>query len=256
MNTATAKPAENGLSLVITTFNNAATLEACISSVPFADDILVLDSFSTDDTPRLAASLGARVVQEAFRGYGAQKQRAVELAKFQRVLLLDADEALSAELADEIAGVLQDDAPLLPCRLRREEWLYWRWPTAGTRLTDHLRLFDRNDIYFGDHPVHAAAQTRLSCRTLRGRLRHYGHADLAGQLERINVYTSGAADQHHGAAGALKVLFAPTAAFLREYLLRRQFLNGWAGFLAARMASLHAFLRHAKRLEQRRKPPH
>jgi glycosyltransferase involved in cell wall biosynthesis len=244
------------LSLVITTCNNAATIERCIASVPFADEVLVLDSNSSDGTDQLAQRLCARVVREAFRGYGPQKQRAIELARHDRVLLLDADEALSPELSAEIEALVNAPGQLAPCRLRREEWLYWRWPRAGTRLTDHLRLFDRRDVRFSDHPVHAAPATARPTRLLRGRLRHYGHADIAGQVERINAYTSAAAGWRQAGgpfAAGLRLLLSPAAAFLREYLLRRQFLNGWAGFIAARLAAAHAFLRHAKRLEARRR---
>lgn len=243
------------LSLVITTRDNAATIERCMASVPFADEVLVLDSNSTDGTDELAQRLGARVVREAFRGYGPQKQRAIELARHDRVLLLDADEALSPSLAAEIDALLSTPGPLPPGRLRREEWLYWRWPRAGTRLTDHLRLFDRRDVRFSEHPVHAAPFTNRRTRLLRARLRHYGHADIAGHVERINAYTSAAAGWAGGGplGARARLLLSPSAAFLREYVLRRQFLNGWAGFIAARLAAMHAFLRHAKRLEARRK---
>ncbi|MEJ8568736.1 glycosyltransferase family 2 protein [Elongatibacter sediminis] len=245
------------LSLVITTRDNRATLERCVRSVPFADEVLVLDSLSTDGTDSLAESLGARVVREAFRGFGPQKQRAIGLARHDQVLLLDADEALSDELAAEINTLLQAATELPPCRLRREEWLYWRWPRAGTRLTDHLRLFDRRTVRMSDHPVHAAPRTDRPTRLLRGRLRHHGHADIGGQLRRIDVYTSGAAHWRAGPAWleGLRMILAPPVAFLREYVWRRQFLNGWAGYIAARLAATHAFLRHARRLEGKRRTP-
>ena len=245
------------MSVVITTYNNASTLERCIRSVPFAAEILVVDSFSSDGTLALALALGARGEQMAFKGYGQQKQFAIDQARYDLVLLLDADEALSTQLANEIDQLLHAPGPLAPCRLRREEWLYWRWPARGTRLTRHLRLFDRRQVNMGQHPVHAAPQTTLPTHTLKGRLRHFGHDDMAGQLDRINFYPPATADSGCAPAGpmtAWRILLAPPSAFVREYVLRRQFLNGWAGFFAARLAALHAFLRHAKRLESRRKP--
>lgn len=239
------------LSLIVTTFNNADTIRACIGSVPFADDILVLDSMSTDGTDALARSAGARVIREPFRGYGPQKQRAIDLAANDWVLLLDADEELSAALADEIRELRSAGTPAPAYRLRREEWLYWRWPRRGTRLTDHLRLFDRRRVRMGGHPVHAAPEFTGRAPLLEGRLRHHGHADIAGQAKRINDYSSGGVAwlQAQKAPARLKLVFSPIASFLREYLLRRQFLNGWAGFIAARMAAYHAFLRYAKLLE-------
>jgi len=245
------------LSLVVTTRNNAATIGKCIQSVPFADEVLILDSFSTDKTLELAQSFGARCVQEPFRGYGPQKQRAIDLANHDWVLLLDADEAVDQPLAEAMRRVLQSPEGPNAYRLRREEWLYWQWPRPGTRLTDHLRLFDRRFVRLGDHPVHAAPEliagaSGRACPLLAGRLRHFGHAGLGGQIDRINHYTSASLEGPEQPAPRLprtRMILSPPAAFIREYVFRRQFLNGWAGFIAARMAAWHAFLRHAKRLE-------
>ena len=244
------------LSLVVTTFDNESTIGRCIESASFADEILVLDSFSTDRTVQIAEKSGAHVVQEAFRGYGPQKQRAIDLARHDFVLLLDADEVLSDELAAEIEQIIAsgNDSPAF--RLRREEWLYWQWPRNGTRLTDHLRLFDRRQVKMGDHPVHAAPEFTEPGPLLTGRLRHYGHADLDGQVRRINFYTSASLEprgQDAGRETGARLLAAPMAAFFREFVIRRQFLNGWSGYITARMAAWHAFLRHAKRMEAARK---
>ena len=239
------------LSLVVTTRNNAETLAACLDSATFAAETLVLDSDSTDATRDIAASRGARVIVEAFRGYGPQKQRAVDLAAHDWVLLLDADEVVSEELGASICNELTRSPRAHGFRLQREEHLYWRWPAPGTRLTDHLRLFDRRHMTMSDHPVHAAPEVDGPCPLLNGRLRHLGQGSLHAQVQRINEYTSGAAEVPRPAS-TLRLLLAPAAAFLREYLMRRQFLNGWAGYTAARVAAFHAFLRHAKRLEDRR----
>lgn len=242
-----------GLSLVITTKNNASTIDGCIQSASFADEILVLDSFSEDDTVSKAEAHGARVVQEKFRGYGPQKERAIELASHDFILLLDADEALNSELAGQVMRVTGKQERAEAYRFRREEWLYWRWPGKSTRLTDHLRLFDRRKIRMGKHPVHAAPEYDGHAPVLPGKLRHFGHEDIAGQVDRINIYTTESrsmdADRSSFFTG-LKVILAPPAAFFREYILRGQFLNGWAGFIASRLAAWHAFMRHAKRMEQ------
>ncbi len=240
------------LSLVVTTRDNAATLATCLQSAAFADETLVLDSHSDDATRDIAGAAGAVIHVERFRGYGPQKARAVQLAAHDWVLLLDADEALSEPLAREIEALMRRGPEAAGYRLRREEWLYWRWPAPGTRLTDHLRLFDRRRMTMGEHPAHAAPRVDGPAPLLRGRLRHHGHRDLAGHLARLDHYTTLAAPT--APPSRLRLLLSPVAAFWREYLLRRQFLNGWAGFLAARMASTHAFLRHAKRLEAARRP--
>ena len=138
------------VSLVVTTLNNAATIERCLRSVPFAKEILVLDSFSSDASIELATKLGARIEQQAFAGYGPQKQCAISMAKNDWVLLLDADEELSLALAEEIKTLMNSGPTVSGYRLLRAEWLGWRWPSPGTRLTDHLRLFDRRMMKMGN----------------------------------------------------------------------------------------------------------
>lgn len=246
------------LSLVITTLNNGATLERCLASAPFADDKLVLDSGSQDDTLAIAAKHGARIATLPFQGYGPQKAHAISLARHDWILLLDADEALSPALADEITALLVSPPPHSGYTLPRQEWLYWRWPHPATRLTRHLRLFHRDHYHMDDHPIHAAPKLDAPVGRLQAPLLHYGEADLETKWNRINAYTSGAVAwrrQRGVRWPAARLLLAPPAAFLREYVWRRQFLNGWAGWIAARSAAAHAFLRYAKLLEAARRPP-
>ena len=243
------------VSLVVTTLNNAPTIKRCLLSAAFAQEMLVLDSFSTDTSVKIASALGARIEQQAFAGYGPQKQRAVSLANNDWVLLLDADEELSPELAKEIEAVLESRPTVAGYRLLRAEWLAWRWPARGTRLTDHLRLFDRRKMKMGDHPVHAAPEVYGDTITLKGRLLHHGEKDLHARLDRINRYTTGSVPVKLAQQSRflrLKMIFYPSLAFLKEYLIRRHFLNGWAGFIASRSAAIHAFVKYAKVFEAMR----
>ena len=251
--------------LVVTTLNNADTLRGCLESVTGAVDIVVLDSGSEDDTRLIAEAAGARVQAQAFSGYGPQKQAAIDLAATDWVLLLDADEALSPELAAEINALMQT-APAHPAyRLPRAEWLFWRWPHRWTRLTDHLRLFDRRVVHFDEHPVHAAPKTDRTTGRLDHRLLHYGEKDLSTRIDKLNRYARDAAAwQSHRMGRAspyLKLFAAPPAAFLRDYFYRRHIVNGLAGLLTSACSAIAAFLRYACMIEYRnnhcrhRQPP-
>ena len=115
------------ISGVVTTFNNAGTLHDCLASLAFCDEIVVLDSGSDDATREIAERHGARIFIETFKGYGLQKQSAVDKAANDWVLLLDADETLTETGRDVIEAELQ--APRADgYRLPRREWLFWRWP--------------------------------------------------------------------------------------------------------------------------------
>lgn len=246
--------------LVVTTWNNAATLARCLDSVPGAAEKIVLDSGSTDTTRSIAEACGARWVVEAFRGYGPQKQAAVDLARYDWVLLLDADEFLSAELAAEIDALMAAGPAQMAYQLRRREQLFWRWQHPWTKPIGAIRLFRRDLAAFAGGAVHAAVVSRAPVGLLRAPLMHLGEVDLHHKVERINAYSSGMVPERRLSrqlAGRrpgrvllfLKMLLYPSWAFWREYLLRRQFLNGWAGFMAARCSAFYAFLKYAKLLD-------
>jgi glycosyltransferase involved in cell wall biosynthesis len=243
------------LSAVVTTLDNAATLDECLRSLAFCDEIVLLDSGSSDDTVAIAQRRGARIYTEPFKGYGAQKQSAVDKATHDWVLLLDADESLDeparAAIERELAAPRADGY-----RLARREWLFWRWPHPATRPNWHLRLFRRSRGALNDVPVHAAPEVRGRVLDLDAEFRHYGETELAVRVDKINRYSSGMVE--HKRAGrasmlGLRLLLYPSLAFWRFYLLQRYFLNGWAGYLAARSMAFYAFLKYAKVLEAERK---
>jgi len=244
------------LSVVVTTLNNAATLDACLASVAGCEDLLVLDSGSSDATESIARKHGARFEQRAFAGYGPQKQAAIDLAMNDWVLLLDADERLADGSLERIRAAIghPDTAGF---RLPRREWLFWRWPHRGTRANWQLRLFDRRRVRMNDAPVHAAPAPQSSSdriNPLDAEFLHYGEPQLAVRVDKINRYSSGLLARPKPLRFiALRLLLYPTFSFWRMYLGKRYFLNGWAGLIAARTHGYYAFLKYAKRLEASKK---
>lgn len=246
------------LSGVVTTFNNAATLDACLASLGFCDQLVVLDSGSTDATREIAARHGASVSVQAFQGYGPQKQSAIDLARHDWVLLLDADEHLTGDGRSAIERELV--APRAQgYRLPRQEWLFWRWPHPATRPNWQLRLFRRSHGRMNTVPVHAAPEVDGLVIDLDAPFRHYGEPRLADRVDKVNRYSSGLVTHKRGAQPAfigLRLLLYPGVAFAKLYFGKRYFLNGWAGFFAARTQAFYAFLKYAKVLEaQRRDEP-
>lgn len=243
------------LSAVVTTFNNAATLDACLASLAFCDELVVLDSNSTDATADIAARHGSRWFVEPFKGYALQKQSAIDKAAHDWVLLLDADEVITPAASVTIRDAL-DTADVAGFRLARREWLFWRWPHPATRPNWHLRLFRRSCGGMNAIPIHAAPEVRGKVRDLAAEFQHFGETELAVRVEKINRYSSGMVEHKRQAAPrfmALRLLFYPTLAFIRFYVGQRYFLNGWAGFFAAKSQSFYAFLKYAKVVEAERK---
>ena len=148
------------LSGVVTTFNNAATLEACLASLAFCDELVVLDSNSTDASREIATRHGATVSVQPFQGYGPQKQAAINLARHDWILLLDADEHLT-EAGREVIERALATPDAHGFRLPRQEWLFWRWTHPDARANWQLRLFRKSRGRMNDVPVHAAPDQYL-----------------------------------------------------------------------------------------------
>lgn len=243
------------LSVVIITFNNADTLERCLREVDWAEDIVVLDSGSSDDTVAIARRHGARVAVHPFDDFGPQKQRAIDLARHDWVLNLDADEILSpgSRQAIERALVAPRHAGY---RLPRRERMFWAVQHRWSWRNGHLRLFDRRRGGMNDVEVHAAVQVRGPVKTLRRvDFVNDGDGDIATRVEKINRYTTGMVAhklRKRQRWAALRMVCYPPLFFLRQYLGKRYFLSGWAGFIASVTGAFYAFLKYAKLYEAQR----
>ncbi len=243
------------LSVVVTTFNSADTLDACLRSVAWADEIVLLDSGSTDATLAIAAHYQARIHAQPFAGYSAQKQAVIDLASHRWVLLLDSDESLPANAAASLRHALRAPAHA-GYELWRREWQLWRWQSSRARLNHYVRLFDRQHARMSGHEVHESVQVDGSIGVLDIILDHYGEPDIAGRVAKANRYSSMQLvdlDQRPVSWLRLRMVAYPAVAFARYYLLRGHWRSGWAGFIAARVHAFYAFLKYAKLYENRRR---
>lgn len=252
--------AREPLSVVVTTLDNAATLERCLASVDFADDLVVLDSGSHDSTLDIAAKHNAHVFREPFKGYAAQKQSAIDKAAHTWVLLLDADEELTvaaqAVIEHALEHIIREHPRVAGFRLPRREQMFWTFQHPLSWTNTHLRLFDRQRTRMNMVPVHAAPETDRPVRTLLGAiLLHYGEPDIHTKVDKINAYSSGlVADKLRRRQRflGLRMLVYPPVFFLRQYFVKRYCLNGWAGYISAATGAYYVFLKYAKVYEARR----
>ena len=255
MKAASVTSARASLSVVLITRNAAAVLDACLESVAFADEIVVVDSASTDATLEIAAKRGARVAQKEWLGFGRQKQFAVEQAKHDWVLCLDADERVSPELAADIQAALA--APVAPVyRMARRNRFLGRWLAHGEGYPDWSpRLFNRLSARWSDDLVHEKVLYAVTPGTLRGDLLHDSSDDLTAYLERQNRYTTLAARQAFElgrSAGPVHLVLSPMVRFIKFYLLRLGFLDGVPGLLHICIGCMNSHLKYAKLIELRR----
>ncbi len=240
------------LSVIIIAKNEAAHIGDCIASVGFADEIIVVDSGSTDQTREIAAALGAKVTQTAdWPGFGPQKNRALDLAGGEWVLSIDADERVTPELARAIQQELahpRADA----YRIARLSRFGGRWIRHSGWWPDRvLRLFRRGTARFKDVAVHESVQTSSTVAVLEGHFLHYPYADLETFIAKINHYSSEAAAMMHAKGKKTSVPGAAGHAiwtFIRIYIVRRGFLDGKEGFILAAMGAAGSFFRYNKLL--------
>ena len=243
------------VSAVLVTRNAAAQLGACLESLAFAEETVVVDSGSADETCKIAAHHGARVVQKDWMGFGRQKQFAVEQAKHDWVLCLDADERVSPRLARSIGRALS--APQAPVyRMPRRNRFLGRWLSHGEGYPDwSTRLFDRREARWSDDPVHEKVLYAVTPGTLSGDLLHDSAEDLAAYLAKQNRYTTLAAEQlfeRGRKAGAADLLFSPAVRFFKFYLLRLGFLDGVPGLVHISIGCMNSYLKYAKLIELQR----
>ncbi len=223
----------------VITLNEADRLGDCLASLAFCDEIVVVDSFSTDATVVLAKHFGARVFQRTFDGYRSQKQFAVELASHAWVLCLDADERISPELAASIVEARDRGfTAAAGYRFARLSNYFGRFLRHGNAYPDRvLRLFDRRrGGWRGDREVHESATVDGPVQTLAGDLVHYPYRSLHNQLAKTESYARMMA-AHEFARGKraslAKLVLAPAWRFWRGFVLRGGFLDGWHGLVYA-----------------------
>lgn len=238
------------LSVFVIVRNEAARLGAALASVSgIADELVVLDSGSTDETVAIARAAGARVATRAFDGYGPQKQAALELCTGEWVLSLDADEAATPALAAEIARVLSGAPAASGYAVRRELWYLGRRLRFGGAGRDWvLRLARRERARFSPDPIHERLLVDGPIGRLRGGLEHRKYARLSEHVEAMNRYTDLIARQKaaRGERFRARHLARIPVELLVRLVLRGGLLDGRAGLVYAAMASYYAFLKYAK----------
>lgn len=245
------------LAVCVVTRDEEDRIGDCLASVAWADEILVVDSRSTDRTVEIARERGARVIVRDWPGYAAQKNFALEQVAADWVLSIDADERVTPELAREIGEVLAAaPAGLAGASVPRRTWYLGRWIRHGGWYPDRkVRLARRGRGRWEGDVIHERLVVDGEVRALDGDLLHYTYRGIADHLKTIDRFTTEAARAMaaRGARGAGIGMFVnPPLKFLKMYLLRAGFLDGPPGFVVAVLGSYYVFLKYAKLWESRR----
>lgn len=244
------------LSVTIITLNEAEHIGEALDSVRWADEVIVVDAGSTDRTAEIVREKGVRFETRPWTSYADQKNFAATLAAHDWILSLDADERVPSDLADEIRALLRSEPDAHGYRIPRVTFHLGRWIRTTDFYPDYqTRLYDRRHARWQGRLVHESVQVDGLRGQLRHDIEHYSFRDLSDQLDRINRYSTLSAHQMHDAgvrSSAWHMLVHPPAAFLRNYVLRRGFMDGTVGLTISLMNSYGVFLKFAKLWEIQR----
>jgi glycosyltransferase involved in cell wall biosynthesis len=250
------------ISATIITFNEASNIRGACESVAWADEVVVVDSRSTDATREIARECGARVIERDWPGFAAQKQFAADSAGHEWVFSLDADERVTPRLRASIEALRQtDDAALADgYRVARRSFYMGRWIRGGGWYPDYqLRLYRRARGRWEGAFVHESVKMSAGARvsTLEGDLQHFSVRDAAHHHRMIGERYAPLAARQMFESGRrttpLRIALAGPTAFARSLLLKGGFRDGLAGLAIARFAAHHAFLKHLMLWEMQKK---
>lgn len=254
-----ANISRSGITGVVITLNEASNIEACLASMAHVcDELIVVDSGSTDETCRLAEQAGARVIKQPYLGDGPQKNIGPQHASNRWILSLDADERLTDEAVAAIKQLGLETSGFEGFALRRRNHLGSRWiKTCGWYPDYCIRLFNKQHTAFSESRQHASVTTDKVAK-LDGDIEHYSFANLSELFTKASGRFSSRAAKIMYLKGKRANSASPfihgANAFLRKYLFQRGFLSGIDGVSVALSAAVNAYLKYAKLLEFQRDP--
>ncbi len=238
------------LSVTIIAWNEEDRLRACLESVSWADEIVVVDAESTDKTVPLAREFTDKVSVRPWPGFAVQKNFALDQATGDWVLSVDADERVTPELREKIGAIVKDDGPADGYSIPRRNIFWGAWVRHGGLYPDYqLRLFRRGAGRFVEDAVHESARVVGRVETLAEPLLHHSYRDLEDFVRRSNRYSTLSARDWVRRGRPVRVrhlVTRPLGRFFSMYILQRGFLDGWRGFVLAVLYAEYVFLRMAK----------
>ncbi len=245
------------ISAIIITRNEADQVERCLKSLSWCDEIVIVDSGSTDETVAIARKYTDRVFVEDWKGFGAQKQSALAKAAGEWIFTIDADEVISSALSEEILHSIRREKDVNGFLIPRRNLYGSKWLRFGGQYPDYvLRLFRKKAGRFTESIVHERVIVEGKTKKLKTPIIHYAFRDLTTRIEKLNTYSTLSARQML-LSGKTVNCFSPlihcASLFIKDYIFRLGFLDGREGFNVALLKSLGVYFKYAKLIELQNK---
>ncbi len=242
------------ITAVIIVKNEEHQIMDCLQSLGWVDEIVVVDTGSTDRTVELAGRFASRVCKIEFKGYGDAKNYGVHMATGEWILSLDADERISPQLREEIEETLKREGDREGYYIPRKPFFLGKPIFHGGWYPAYvLRLFKRGEGFFNSRKVHEDVKLSGRVAYLKNHILHYTDPNLSHYLDKLNSYTSLAADElfsRHQSFRLFRLLCNPPFMFFKMYFFKLGFLDGMHGFLLAIFSTFHVFIKYAKLWER------
>jgi glycosyltransferase involved in cell wall biosynthesis len=246
------------ISATIICLNEERNIRRCLESLNFADEIVVVDSGSTDRTVEICQQYTDRVLYHSWPGHVQQKNYALEQARYEWVLSVDADEVVSPQLKESILSALQEDRGKYDgYRVNRHVFYLGRWINHCWYPEYKIRLFKKSRARWTGKNPHDTITLNGKYRDLHGDLEHYTYRNISHHLRTIDSFSSIGAQEKFDegkSASLCDLIFNPLFRFLKLYVVKRGFLDGVPGFIIAVLGSYYCFLKYAKLWEMRNAP--
>ncbi len=255
--TLTISTMRENISVCITAGNEEKNIRRCLESVTWADEIIVVDSFSTDRTVEICKEYTELVYEHSWLGYIGQKNLIKDLASGPWILFIDADEEVSPDLKSEIATELEspENAEIAGYEFPRMVWYLGRWIRHGDWYPDvKMRLFRKDLGVCGGKEPHDRTTVKGPVKRLKGDLYHYTYDVMSDQMDTLNKFSTITANGWHDEGLSFRlvdILLRPVLRFARGYFLKRGFLDGMAGFIIAKVTAFGVFIKYSKLWEQK-----
>lgn len=246
------------LSVGIITFNEEKILETTLNSVKkIADEIVILDSDSSDKTVEIAEKFGAKVYSEEWKGFGPQKNSVIEKCQSEWILLIDADEELSESLVERIKEIINGKNKFEVYKINRSSICFGKRIKFGGWSNQYAtRLWKKGSVKINDNLVHEEFLTEKEVGMIKEHINHHSYLSLSDYLTRFNRYTTLGAEEYYKKnkkTGIFGIAINPIFKFIRMYIFRLGFLDGLEGLLLAVLSSNYTMVKYYKLLELNRK---
>lgn len=246
------------LSITLITRNEETNILPCLESIRWANEIIISDSGSTDNTTGIASKFTDKIYSDPWYGFGKQKNLCADRASHRWILNIDADERVSNDLREEIFQVLRSSSALHGYYIPRKNYFCGQWIKRGGWYPDYnLRLYRREFGRFSEREVHEAVVLRGSAGYFRGNLEHYTYDSIADYLQRMDRYSTLAARELAKGgekAGLTRLIMNPAFTFLKMYFLQGAILEGYNGLVLSILYSFYTFAKYSKLREKKGNP--